>query len=109
MQNAEVQLCAFDVLALDGDDLRHLPLLKRKANLERLLRGRRDGIFVNPFKVGAVGPDLFRAACNMGLGFGLEAIDLIEADGQRTGSRSRTGGIMRLIGLARLWAELLGA
>ena len=49
-QNGEVQLCAFDVLAVDGDDLRDLPLSMRKANLERLLRGRPDGIFVNPFE-----------------------------------------------------------
>lgn len=63
----EVQLCAFDVLAIDGEDLRKLPLSMRKANLERLLRGRPDGIFINPFEIGAIGPDLFRAACNMGL------------------------------------------
>jgi len=25
-QNAEVQLCAFDVLAIDGEDVRYLPL-----------------------------------------------------------------------------------
>jgi bifunctional non-homologous end joining protein LigD len=66
-QNHEVQLCAFDVLALDGEDLRSLPLSKRKTNLDRLLRGRSDGIFVNPFEQGAIGPDLFRAACDMGL------------------------------------------
>jgi bifunctional non-homologous end joining protein LigD len=66
-QNAEVQFCAFDVLALDGEDLRDLPLSMRKSNLDRLLRGRPDGIFVNPFEIGAIGPDLFRAACNMGL------------------------------------------
>jgi len=36
--NEEVQLCAFDVLAMDGDDLRDLPLSMRKANLARLLR-----------------------------------------------------------------------
>lgn len=30
-------------------------------------RGRPDGIFVNPFEVGAIGPVLFRAACDMGL------------------------------------------
>ena len=65
--NGEVQLCAFDVLALDGEDLRNLPLSMRKSNLERLLRGRPDGIFVNPFEQGAIGPDLFRAACDMGL------------------------------------------
>jgi bifunctional non-homologous end joining protein LigD len=29
-----------------------------------LLKGRPDGIFVNPFEVGAIGPDLFLAACN---------------------------------------------
>ena len=34
--NEEVQLCAFDVLAMDGDDLRDLPLSMRKANLARL-------------------------------------------------------------------------
>ena len=65
--NQEVQLCAFDVLAVDGDDLRDLPLSKRKTSLDRLLRGRPHGIFVNPFEIGAIGPDLFRAACDMGL------------------------------------------
>jgi ATP-dependent DNA ligase len=65
--NQEVQLCAFDVLAIEGEDLRALPLSMRKTNLERLLRGRPDGIFINPFEIGAIGPDLFRAACNMGL------------------------------------------
>jgi ATP-dependent DNA ligase len=66
-QNGDVQLCAFDVLQLDGDDLRTLPLSMRKTNLDRLLRGRPDGIFINPFEIGAIGPDLFQAACRMGL------------------------------------------
>jgi bifunctional non-homologous end joining protein LigD len=66
-QNDQVQLCAFDVLAVDGEDVRDLPLSMRKSNLERLLRGRPDGIFVNPFEIGAIGPELFRAACVMGL------------------------------------------
>ena len=65
--NDEVQFCAFDVLAMDGDDLRDLPLSVRKANLVRLLARRPDGIFVNPFEQGAIGPDLFRAACDIGL------------------------------------------
>ena len=30
--NERVQLCAFDVLAMDGDHLRRLPLSMRKAN-----------------------------------------------------------------------------
>jgi ATP-dependent DNA ligase len=41
--NDEVQLCAFDMLAMDGGDLRRLPLSMRKANLARLQRGDRRG------------------------------------------------------------------
>ena len=63
----QAQLYAFDILALDGDDLRGLPLSMRKTNLARLLRGRPDGMFVAPFEQGEIGPDLFRAACEMGL------------------------------------------
>ena len=62
----EVQLYAFDILALDGEDLRSLPLSTRKTSLARLLRGRSDGIFVAPFEQGEIGPE-FRAACDMGL------------------------------------------
>jgi bifunctional non-homologous end joining protein LigD len=65
--NNEVQLCAFDVLAMDGDDLRSLPLSMRKANLVRLLARRPDGIFLSDFEHGEIGPDLFVAACQMGL------------------------------------------
>jgi len=65
--NDEVQLYAFDILALNGDDLRSLPLSMRKAHLERLLARRPDRIFISPFERGEIGPDLFRAACNMGL------------------------------------------
>ena len=54
----EVQFCAFDIIALDGDDLRKLPLTIRKTNLDRLL-ARPEGIFVNPFERGEIGPDLF--------------------------------------------------
>src|SRR6516165_12319060 len=49
-QNDEVELIAFDILALDGDDLRKLPLSMRKANLQRLLSRRPDGIFVSDFE-----------------------------------------------------------
>ncbi|MCS3931987.1 ATP-dependent DNA ligase [Bradyrhizobium elkanii] len=63
----EVQLYAFDILALGGEDLRQLPLTMRKANLARLLRGRPDGIFVAPFEAAEIGPDLFAAACRMGV------------------------------------------
>ena len=39
----------------------------RKANLERPLARRPEDNFVNPFERGEMGPDLFRAACRMGL------------------------------------------
>lgn len=84
-QNAEVQFCAFDVLAMDGEDLRPLPLSMRKANLDRLLRGRPDGIFVNPFEAGEIGPDLFAAACTMGY----EGLVSKRSDRRYQGGRSR--------------------
>jgi bifunctional non-homologous end joining protein LigD len=65
--DAEVQLYAFDALVVGGDDLRTLPLDMRKTHLARLLRGRPDGMFVAPFEIGEIGPDLFRKACEMGL------------------------------------------
>ncbi|MBV8898257.1 MAG: hypothetical protein JO051_17205 [Acidobacteriaceae bacterium] len=83
-QNGEVQLCAFDVLAM-GEDLRALPLSKRKASLERLLRGRPDGIFVSPFEIGAIGPGLFRAAC----AHGLEGLVSKRSDRPYRGGRSK--------------------
>jgi bifunctional non-homologous end joining protein LigD len=84
-QNHEVQLCAFDVLVMDGEDLHSQPLSKRKTNLDRLLRGQPDGIFVNPFETGAIGPDLFRAACDMGL----EGLVSKRADRPYRGGRSK--------------------
>jgi bifunctional non-homologous end joining protein LigD len=63
----EAQLYAFDCIALDGDDLRDLPLFERKAKLAQLLRGRPEGIFVAPFEQAAIGPQLFEAACKMEL------------------------------------------
>jgi ATP-dependent DNA ligase len=88
-QNADVQLCAFDVLALDGDDLHKLPLSMRKANLERLLRGRPDGIFINPFETGAIGPDLSapRAAWGWKGSCQSAVTGHIEQGDRRTGSR----------------------
>src|SRR5262245_65104766 len=64
--NNEIQLYAFDILALDGDDLRKLPLHLRKTNLARLLARRADGIHLAPFEQGEIGPDLFTAACDLG-------------------------------------------
>jgi bifunctional non-homologous end joining protein LigD len=55
------------MLAGDGDDMRQLSLSMRKTNLARLLARRTEGIFAARFEQGEIGPDLFRAACNMGL------------------------------------------
>jgi bifunctional non-homologous end joining protein LigD len=63
----EVQFCAFDILLQGGEDLRKLPLHLRKTSLARLLARRPEGIFVNPFERGEIGPELFLAACRMGL------------------------------------------
>jgi bifunctional non-homologous end joining protein LigD len=65
--DGEVQLYAFDILALDGEDLRKLPLHLRKNNLARLMARRPEGIFVSDFEQGEIGPDLFRQACKFGL------------------------------------------
>jgi bifunctional non-homologous end joining protein LigD len=65
--NDEVQLVAFDLLAMEGDDLRNLPLSMRKANLARLLARRPEGIFLSEFEQGEIGPDLFRKVCEFGL------------------------------------------
>ena len=65
--DAEVQLYAFDILAMDGEDLRRLPLQLRKNSLARLLARRPQGIFASEFEQGEIGPDLFRKACEFGL------------------------------------------
>ena len=73
------------LLALDDNDLRNLPLSMRKANLARLLARRPDGIFISDFEQGEIGPDLFRAACRMGL----EGLVSKRADRPYRGGRSR--------------------
>jgi bifunctional non-homologous end joining protein LigD len=64
----EVQLYAFDILAMGGDDLRHLSLHMRKTNLQQLLARRPDGITAAPFERGEIGADLLRTK-KMGVDF----------------------------------------
>ncbi len=55
-----------DLLRLDGDDLRRLPLSDRKAKLRKLLARARDGIqYV--WQVESDGEDSFKADCELGL------------------------------------------
>ena len=71
--------------ALDGNDLRRLPLSMRKANLARLMARRPDGIVVAPFEQGEIGPDLFHKACE----FGLEGLVSKRRDRPYRGARSK--------------------
>jgi bifunctional non-homologous end joining protein LigD len=83
----EVQFCAFDILALDGDDLRGLPLSLRKTNLARLLARRPDGIFVAPFERGEIGLICFGQPAEWGLRDWCRSggIGLIRLGGRSTG------------------------
>ena len=58
--------CAFDLLALDGDDLRRKPLTERKAALRKLLFRSRDGIQYVEHAEGH-GDKMFAAVCELGL------------------------------------------
>jgi bifunctional non-homologous end joining protein LigD len=59
-------LYAFDLLELDGEDLRALPLVDRKRRLAGLLSGRRLGIVLSDH-TDEDGALLFVHACRMGL------------------------------------------
>jgi len=62
---ASAVLCAFDLLELDGRDLRREPIEKRKALLAELLRGSKLSIVLNEVyeEDGAI---VFREACKLG-------------------------------------------
>jgi bifunctional non-homologous end joining protein LigD len=57
--NGDVQLCAFDVLAIDGEDLRDLPLSMRKTNLERHCAGELTASSSTPLRSAPSGPISF--------------------------------------------------
>jgi bifunctional non-homologous end joining protein LigD len=58
-------LYAFDLIEHDGDDLRDLPFLARKAALARLLRDAKAGILFNEH-IAEDGPIVFAHACRLG-------------------------------------------
>jgi bifunctional non-homologous end joining protein LigD len=62
----EAILQAFDLLELDGEDLRPLPLSARKARLARLLRRSPAGIELTEHTE-LDGAAVFAQACRMGL------------------------------------------
>src|SRR5208337_4044072 len=60
-------LYAFDLLELDGTDLRREPWETRRATLASLLRKPSNGILLSEHMEGTDGETVFRHACAMGL------------------------------------------
>ena len=81
VRRATAAIYAFDLLELDGQDLRREPLETRKATLASLLRGSLPGLRLNEH-LAHDGELVFRHACKMGL----EGIV-----SKRLGSRYRSG------------------
>jgi len=64
-QDHAAVLCAFDLIALDGKDLRRAPLEERRHGLANVLFKERDGIIFNRHFDGD-GAIIFREACALG-------------------------------------------
>jgi ATP-dependent DNA ligase len=65
-RNGEAVAWAFDLMMLNGDDLRPLPWLDRRRKLKRLLGRKPIGLAYNDHTA-VDGPTVFEAACRMGL------------------------------------------
>ncbi|SDA99406.1 ATP dependent DNA ligase domain-containing protein [Sinorhizobium sp. NFACC03] len=63
---SEIIFYAFDLLYLDGHDLRNFPLSERRRLLEPIVAGRTGAIRFSE-EVNADGAEFFRAACELGL------------------------------------------
>ena len=62
-----MQILGFDLLELNGDDLRQQPLEQRKVALASLLRRPPSGIQLVEHLEAADGATVFEHACNLGL------------------------------------------
>jgi bifunctional non-homologous end joining protein LigD len=62
--STKIVLVAFDLLYLNGRDLRKVPLIQRKAALKKIIAGT-DVQFSESFEID--GPELFAHACKIGL------------------------------------------
>ncbi len=63
----DARLIAFDLLGLNGEDLRRLPLHERRTRLERLIPPRESALWFSGHVEGPAGAALFRHACAMNL------------------------------------------
>jgi hypothetical protein len=99
-RNAEVQLCAFDVLAIDGEDIRRLPLSMRKPSWIGCCAADRtasSSTHSRSERLGRISSRLpatwaSRALCQSG------ATSPTAPVNRRIGSRSRTGRTTRSTG-----------
>jgi bifunctional non-homologous end joining protein LigD len=64
-RNASAILCAFDLLEVDGEDVRREPIENRKRRLAELLRQPHDGIALNEH-FGGEGAIIYKHACSLG-------------------------------------------
>jgi bifunctional non-homologous end joining protein LigD len=81
---AQLRYCVFDLMSLDGYDLRRAPLLERKALLKQLLDGADPRLFYSTHVQGQ-GPELFDAARAQGM----EGIISKRADSAYVSGRSK--------------------
>jgi bifunctional non-homologous end joining protein LigD len=63
--DAAAVLCAFDLLNLDGEDLRRTPIETRKLTLKSLLRAKHRGVVFNEH-FASDGAIVYRQACALG-------------------------------------------
>ena len=63
--HASAILCAFDLLEIDGEDLRRVPIEHRKHRLARLLRSPHHGLVLNEHFDGD-GAKIFKHVCKLG-------------------------------------------
>jgi bifunctional non-homologous end joining protein LigD len=66
-QRRRARLVAFDVMEMDGKDLRPLFFDARRVFLEHVLAKAAGHILLSETMVGPDGPAMFRAACQLGL------------------------------------------
>jgi bifunctional non-homologous end joining protein LigD len=84
-KSTKIVLVAFDLLYLNGYDLRRLPLIERKAHLKKIIDGT-DIQFSESFEVD--GPEMYAHACKVGL----EGVVSKVRDSRYDSGRSRDWG-----------------
>src|ERR1700709_1148961 len=83
-KSTKIVMVAFDLLYLNGYDLRKLPLIERKTHLKKLI-AKTDIQFSESFEVD--GPEMFTHAC----GVGLEGVVSKLRDSRYVSGRAMTG------------------